>query len=56
MAADRPELKKPAEVDLDASPFELQAIEGLPLTKTERAELARVIAELDRVRGATASD
>ncbi len=46
----------PEGVDPNASPFELQAIDGLPLTKAERAEAAEIIAEFDRERAATASE
>jgi hypothetical protein len=42
-----------AEVDPDESPFELQAIEGLPLTDEERREAERFLAELERERSGT---
>jgi hypothetical protein len=38
------------ELDLDESPFELQPIEGLPLTDEERREAERFLAELARER------
>ena len=39
-------------VDPGESPFELQAVEGLPLTKAEKAELERVLQQYDRERAA----
>jgi hypothetical protein len=41
------------EVDPDESPFELQAIDGLPLTDEERREAKRFLAELERERTST---
>ncbi len=43
-------------VDPNESPFELQPIEGLPLTKDERAELYRMLAELERERALAEQD
>ena len=44
----------PAELDLNSSPFELQEIERLPLTKEQRAALRQLIAKFDREREAAA--
>ncbi len=49
MATERPK-GIAADVDSNASPFELQPIDGLPLTKAERIELARMLAALERER------
>lgn len=38
------------DLDLDVSPFQRQAIEGLPLTKDERAVLRSVIDDARRER------
>ena len=42
-------------IELDESPFELQPVEGLPLTKAERTELKRMIDRLDDERAAASS-
>ncbi len=39
-----------AGLDLDSSPFESQGVEGLPLTKEERAIVRQVIEEYARER------
>ena len=39
-----------ADIDPNESPFELQPIEGLPLTDAEREELRHFLAELDAER------
>ncbi|MBA2460980.1 MAG: hypothetical protein H0V45_04305 [Actinobacteria bacterium] len=53
MATDAKHEQPSADVDPDASPFDLQSIEGLPLTKAEKTELERVIQRYDRERAAT---
>jgi hypothetical protein len=42
-----------SDVDPAASPFELQSIEGLPLTEREKALLEQVLQRYDRERAAT---
>ena len=42
--------------DPDASPFELQPIEGLPLTSEERRELSSALQQLDLDRGRGRTD
>lgn len=46
--------RPPAGINPDESPFELQPIEGLPLTRKEREELRRTIREFDRERATSA--
>lgn len=41
-----------SELDPTSSPFELQPIEGLPLTTAEKAELDHVLQQYDRERAA----
>lgn len=41
-----------SDVDPDASPFELQPIDGLPLTEPEKAALDQVLQRYDRERAA----
>jgi hypothetical protein len=43
------------EPDPDESPFELQPIEGLPLTEEERGTIRQIIEQFDRERAAAAS-
>ncbi len=52
MATEQQHEPEHLEVELDESPFELQPIEGLPLTKSERTELKRIIDRLDDERAA----
>jgi hypothetical protein len=52
MATERRNAHVPEGIDPDASPFEAPPVEGLPLTKEERAELKRALAEFDRRRAA----
>lgn len=49
MATQTPHADWP-DLDLDASPFEPQAIEALPLTKEQRADLRRFLEEARRER------
>lgn len=44
--------EQPSDADLDASPFELQSIDGLPLTEPEKAVLEQVLQRYDRERAA----
>ena len=53
-ATDSRSEEPPAELDLNSSPFELQEIERLPLTKEQRAALRQLIAKFDREREAAA--
>ena len=55
MATDETRDVVPEGVDPNSSPFELQSVEGLPLTKDERAELKRILEQYDRERAATSS-
>ena len=52
MAAESRSEEPPAELDLNSSPFELQEVEGLPLTKEQRLALRQLIAKFDRERDA----
>jgi hypothetical protein len=54
MGTESRSVEPPGELDLNSSPFELQEIEALPLTKEQRAALRQVIAELDRERDGAA--
>lgn len=53
MATDALPEQSSSEIDPDESPFELQPIDGLPLTTAEKAELERVLQQFDRERAAT---
>ena len=56
MATDETHRFVPAGVDPDASPFEAQPVEGLPLTDDERAEISEAIEQWDRERTAGTSE
>lgn len=48
MATESRNDEPPAELDLNSSPWKSQGVEGLPLTKEQRAELRQLIAKFDR--------
>jgi hypothetical protein len=52
MAVERPDSHVPEGIDPNASPFEAPPVEALPLTKQERADLKRILAEFARERAA----
>jgi hypothetical protein len=54
MATESRHDEPPAGLDLDSSPFESQGIEGLPLTKEQRAIVREVIEEYEQQRAAAA--
>jgi hypothetical protein len=54
MATESRHEEPPAELDLNSSPWESQGVEGLPLTKEQRAALRQLIAKFDREREAAA--
>jgi hypothetical protein len=48
MASESRSEELPAGFDLNSSPWKSQGVEGLPLTKEQRADLRRLIAKFDR--------